>query len=865
MTRYIKSYAERGIILDPFQIEACRVLDEGRDVLVCAPTGSGKTVVARYAVELAIEQRKRCIYTAPIKALSNQKYHELAEECGAENVGLLTGDTTINSQAQILVVTTEVLRNMLIHHASLVDDIGYAVLDEVHYLADRERGPVWEEVILSLPRHVRLVSLSATVSNTSELLGWLSSVRGRTALVTSDTRPVPLSQHIAIRRRLYPLYEGEQVSGKTLEPSQSARQALSHIGERHHRVGPKERNNIVHLLRQNDLLPAIEFIFSRKACDNAVQGLLHLGVCLTSESEQREITRRVGELADKLSTSDKRAIDFSQRVQEMANGYAAHHAGVYPPLKELTEHLMSVGLLKLVYATGTLALGIDMPVRSVVLEDISRWDGDGFVELSAREYTQLIGRAGRRGKDDHGHALVVGTSHLDLNRLAELGSGEVEPLISAFFSSYNTVVNLLARMSEGEARALLSRSFAQYQRNSDVVEIQERLGKIEEAIDVEKARLDCDRGELIEYLRLRANAPRARKGMRKRARDAYREEIARSWRHTREGHIYAYARGGELTYGLVLSRHGKKIRVLDWDGVIEWLHKNDLSSHMREIGKCQLPQGLSLRSYEGKEAILEAVGDMVLERDELGLDRDLKASWNRFAESDEAAYTEHPCHSCPECDAHIVQGRDFLALEAEKKRLEGIADQYRDSSGRDFDATLGVLGDMGLVDRSDSGEISLSRGASWLQELHLEDDLLLYECLLGLRDNQLSAEEMAGWASQFLADDRLGGRMPSSSLLRSLTLYAQQQTDFLCALERSHGIERTRDVTPGCVDAFVLWAQGAPLEDCLESSRLSAGDFITAARRLVDLLGQIAAAGSGTWIGDTASQARRLVRRGELE
>lgn len=863
--QYIASYASRGITLDSFQVEACQTLDADRDVLVCAPTGSGKTVVARYAVELALSRGKRCIYTAPIKALSNQKYHELADEIGVDTIGLLTGDTSINPDGQILVVTTEVLRNMLLHDSPVIGEVAYAVLDEVHYLADRERGPVWEEIILSLPQSARLVSLSATISNTSELVGWLSSVRGSTALISSDARPVPLAQHVAFGQRLYPLYDRGDTE---IRPSPALMRAFEREQgreKRGQRIGPKARNNIVQLLDKRDLLPAIEFIFSRKSCDNAVESLLHLGVSLTSRQEQELIQEEVEAIGAGLSASDKRAIDFSLRSQAMIRGYSAHHAGVYPPLKELTEQLMSRGLLKLVYATGTLALGIDMPVRTVVLEDLTRWDGTGFVDLSAREYTQLIGRAGRRGKDSQGHAIVLGTSHLDPYLLAELGSGDVEELLSAFYPSYNTIVNLLEQMPAREARGLIARSFAQYQRNSDVAEIEGRLAAIYDAIEREKAALECDKGDVHEYLLLREHAPRAHRNQRRKAKADYHRKIQHSFLKTRTGYAYAYARDGRLTYGLVLSRNGKKMRILDWDGSVSWLREDDVSSHLREVGECPLPHGLSVRSAEGREQVLDRLADCVLERADLGLDRDLEGSWDRLVKADDAPYASHPCHSCPDRDAHITQGRNYVALDAEKQRLKALVDSYVDSSGRDFDKAVDVLCDVGLVRREESGEVALLAGARALQSLHLEADLLLYECLMTLSAEQLDAEEMVGWASLFLMDDRLGTHLPARAPLRELTLSAYKTADYLRSVEYSHGIERTGDVTPGCADTFVLWAQGAPLEECLKSCRLSAGDFINAARRLVDLLGQIALAGSGTWIGGVAQAARSLMRRNELE
>ncbi len=857
---YEQRYRDRGITLDAFQADACHALDGGRDVLVVAPTGSGKTVVAQYGVHLAIEQGTRCVYTAPVKALSNQKYHELAQWLGQGSVGLLTGDTTVNRDAQILVMTTEVLRNMLLRASPDIDEVGYVVLDEVHYLADRDRGPVWEEIILSLPPHARLVSLSATISNTQELLSWFRLVRGATTLVESHVRPVPLEQHVVVGTRLHPLYDSDLP-----EPSKAVRYALGNLDERSRRVGPKTRRNVLRALVPNDLLPAIEFIFSRKGCDRAVADLQRLGIRLTSDAERDAIAAQIAPIRDSLSASDRRAIRFEKTAEALVKGFAAHHAGVLPAIRELTERLMEQGLLKLVYATGTLALGIDMPVRTVVLEGLERWDGNGFVDLTGREYIQLIGRAGRRGKDKVGHALVIGTYGLDPFLLADLGSGSVEPLISAFQPSYNTVVNLLAHLDYRQARALVSRSFAQYQRNEELGKIEGRRAKVEAALIEESHRLECDFGPFTEYLRLRRAAPRASKKARQKAKGSYLRRIAASFRQARNGLGYAYAISGQLTYGLVLSRSPRKLRVIDWSGQVYWLLEKDLSSEMREIGPVPIPQGMSLKTAAAREAICDSLFDLFAERDEVGLDRDLEQSWERFAEPAPSAHLNHPCHRCADLPRHLEEARSYLALLDEKERLADRAETFVDSAGKDFDATVGVLADMGLLQRGENGAIRLGPGAPALQALHLDLDLLLYQCLSALEADALTAEEMSGWASQFLGDDRLGSCAPAQKNLRGLTNDARRETEFLCVLESAWGIERTKEVTPGCVGTFVAWAQGAPLEDCLASSRLSAGDFITAARRLVDLLGQIALAGEGTWIASAAHEARRLVRRGELE
>ncbi|MFT0847147.1 DEAD/DEAH box helicase [Actinomycetaceae bacterium L2_0104] len=877
---YIDTYRSRGIILDPFQIDACRALGTGKDVLVSAPTGSGKTVVAHYAVELALATEKRCVYTAPIKALSNQKYNELAARLGGETVGLLTGDLTINRDAPILVVTTEVLRNMLFQNSPDIPDVGYVVLDEVHYLADRERGPVWEEVILSLPPHIRLVSLSATVANTEEFVSWMRSVRGATELIVSDVRPVPLEQHVAVGRKLYPLY------GQKGDPDSSLLNAMNRQEnsprERARRLSDADRRRIIGILERRDMLPAIEFIFSRKGCDLAAMALQRHDVWLTSPAEQKEIRRYVASVRESLSESDRRAVRFESIANCLLRGFGVHHAGILPALKSLTEKLMEMGLLRIVYATGTLALGIDMPVRSVVVEDLRRWNGQGFIDLTATEYTQLIGRAGRRGKDTVGHAVVVGNQDLDVWALADLGSGRVEPLLSAFQPSYNTVVNLLAERSYPDARELMGASFAQYQRNADLGGIEARSQRVRRRIADEEERLTCERGDLVQYLRMRSKSGRAAKSARKAAKRIYRQRIAESFQDARTGILYAYARGGELEYGVVLSSDPRRLRVINWYGEVSWIREDDLSSELRELDAFQLPQGRSIRDRDTREQIADGILDEVDERLELGIDRDLLDSWSRFAEPRDQEFAAHPCNDCPDIEQHLRDGETLLSLDNRLAELRETAASFTDSVGREFDRTADVLLELGILQRaaaeyegaesSDDGEapppvvegVRLGGGANVLRHLHLENDLLLYECLSQLQEGELDAAAMAGWASMFLGDDRLGTHQPTWGSLPNLVRRARKSAEYLQGLELRHEIARTGEVTPGCADVFAAWCSGATLEDCLTMARMVAGDFVTAARRVIDLLGQIVVAGEGTWISDVARQAREKMRRSEL-
>lgn len=857
---FIDEYAARGIRLDDFQVLAIRALAAKEDVLVSAPTGAGKTVVAEFAVELALATSMRCIYTAPIKALSNQKFRDLVHRHGQDTIGLLTGDQTINRDAPILVVTTEVLRNMLVQRDTVMDDVGFAILDEVHYLADPARGPVWEEVIIHLPEHIRLVSLSATISNVDEFIGWLRSVRGRTAEITTRIRPVPLEQHVAVKKRIFPLYDrrGELnpalMSAVRSEPP-AFRQSRSAL--------PAQRRQILRMLGQQNMLPAIHFIFSRKACDNAVGDLLDRDIFLTSREESRQINRQLKDLRAELSDADARTIRFNFWAKAFRRGFGAHHAGMFPALKELAERLMNQGLLKLVYATGTLALGIDMPVRTVVLEDLTRFNGTDFVELTATEYTQLIGRAGRRGKDTHGNAVVMYGPEINIDYLADLGSGHVEPLESAFFPSYNAVVNLLTHYTYDQVRAIMGTSFAQYQRNAELGTIEARLVRVRRHMDRLEAELrkSCLLGDVVEYLQVRERAGRASKAERKRAKTEYRRRIEESWENKNTGNLYAYAVNGELEYAVALSVNGEKMRVLTVDGEMIWLRFVHLSSEMRDLGRFDLPFGISLKDPATRREIADDMYDAVAERIELGTDRDLTASWDRFAVRLTPEVQDHPVHHCPDLKDHLKEASTYLSVSANVQELTALRDSYEESVAKEYDATARVLFDLGYLQGSKDSEVKLAAGAQILRRIHNEADLLITLCMNEAVFAELDADEFAGVCSAFLCDRRLGNDVPRTPRMRAAWSVIERNRDYLVSREHEVGITRTAEPTPGAMETFTLWAQGADLEAVVRRSRLVVGDFISANRRLIDLLEQLIIAGEDTWIAEKAMASRKLISR----
>lgn len=453
--------------LDHFQKEAIKALDASNSVLVTAPTSSGKTFVAEYAIEKALEESKHLYYTAPIKALCNQKFRDFSNQFGEENVGLLTGDHSIRSDSKVLVMTTEVLRNMLYSSRGAPEDLRYVVLDEIHFLEDPYRGAVWEEIILTLPKNVLIVALSATVSNADELKDWITSVRGNIEKITRETRPVPLKGHFfAVEKsRNHQLTRIEILkNGKPNSRGQIFSNARRGRGKQNFRrwTTPR-RSEIVAELKKLEMLPAIYFIFSRKGCDEARDSMVRYVGSLNNIEEGEKARKYAEERFALLTEEEKRILRVDLLLEGLEKGFASHHAGLLPLFKQTIEELFSLGLLKLVFATETLAVGVNLPARSVVIEKLTKFNGESHELLKPSQFTQLTGRAGRRGIDVEGHSFTCWSPFVPFNEVADLLTSKEFALISAFTPTYNMLANLLSTRSESEAAELLANSFAQFQ------------------------------------------------------------------------------------------------------------------------------------------------------------------------------------------------------------------------------------------------------------------------------------------------------------------------------------------------------------------------------------------------------------------
>jgi ATP-dependent RNA helicase HelY len=614
---------------DPFQVAACAALTEGQGVLVAAPTGSGKTVIGEYAVHLALEHNRKCFYTTPIKALSNQKYNDLVRRYDASTVGLLTGDNAVNGDAPVVVMTTEVLRNMIYAGSPALKDLGYVVLDEVHYLADRSRGAVWEEVIIHLPESVRVVALSATVSNAEEFGDWLAQVRGGTQVIVDEHRPVPLWQHMLAGRRLYDLFTDDrhrEVNPELVRLAQreAIRQPASRPGrggQRPRRNAPPYRPEIIDRLDAAGLLPAITFIFSRAGCDAAVQQCLAAGLRLTTPDEAQIIEDTAARHIADIPDEDLAVLGYHDWVLALRRGIAAHHAGLLPVFKEVVEELFTAGLVRAVFATETLALGINMPARTVVLEKLDKWNGETHAALTPGEYTQLTGRAGRRGIDVEGHAVVLWQPGLDPGAVAGLAGTRTYPLNSSFRPSYNMAVNLTGSVGRARASALLESSFAQFQADRGVHGLARRLRRLQEQADDLARQVSCDRGDFMEYAEMRRRLTDAERGNSRGRASAQRAEARRLLTTLRRGDIIHVPSGRRAGLAVVLNappaggefspHRADGPLVLTIGGQLKQLSAADFPVPAVPVDRLRIPNSFSERSPKHRRDLVSAMRSKV--------------------------------------------------------------------------------------------------------------------------------------------------------------------------------------------------------------------------------------------------------------
>jgi ATP-dependent RNA helicase HelY len=877
LTRFRADYAFE---LDPFQVEACESLEDGYSVLVCAPTGSGKTVPGEFAVHLALESGQKCFYTTPIKALSNQKYNDLVARHGADRVGLLTGDNSINSEAPVVVMTTEVLRNMLYVGSTTLADLGYVVMDEVHYLGDRFRGAVWEEVIIHLPASVRLVALSATVSNAEEFGEWLVSVRGETKVIVHEERPVPLWQHVLVGMRLLDLFapNGTDVDSHLLRYVNDRRRQFEPVhggrGRGPRAWRPPSRADVVTRLDRDGLLPAITFIFSRAGCDAAVRQCIWAGLWLTDEQERAEIDAIVDERTAEIPPEDLEVLGFWDWRDGLRRGIAAHHAGLIPAFKETVEELFVRGLVRAVFATETLALGINMPARTVVLERLTKFNGEAHVDVTPGEYTQLTGRAGRRGIDVEGHAVVLWAPEIDPQRVAGLASTRTYPLRSSFRPSYNMAVNLVDQMGRRAARDLLEASFAQFQADRAVAGLAKQIRRNEQTLAEYVTQLRCDLGDFTEYAALRRRLSERESELARASSRAQRGAVTASLEALRRGDVIRVPRGRRSGVAVVLDpgvRRDDDPRPLvitegRWAGRLSAL---DFPTPVDVLASLRLPKHVDHRSVAERRDMASRLRALELAAPARPGKRDLDAADDREINALRTALRAHPCHRCPDREQHARWAERHARLVKENAALRSRIEGRTGSLGRTFDRICALLEARGYL----AGEEATPAGRQ-LARIWSEADLLVAECLRDGAWDGLDPAELAAVVSTLVyeprRDEGVPDRLPAERIEDALAVTNRIWTD-LAGDEAERGLPRSREPELGFVWAAFRWARQDRLDAVLTSaaqhgSEMSAGDFIRWCKQVLDLLDQIANAPSpaGTThpVAVAARDAITAIRRG---
>ena len=888
--------------LDDFQQRACQALEYGHGVLVCAPTGAGKTVVGEFAVHLALAAGRKCFYTTPIKALSNQKHNDLVTRYGPERIGLLTGDQSINGDADIVVMTTEVLRNMLYANSPALYGLSHVVMDEVHFLADRMRGAVWEEVILHLPDEVRVVSLSATVSNAEEFGGWIQTVRGDTTVVVDEHRPVPLWQHVMVGKRLFDLFDnrasGAAESGRDLLVDPELLRHIAHRREadrladwqprgrgrsRPSIYRPPSRPDVISALDREGLLPAITFIFSRAGCDAAVKQCLRSSLRLTSDEERARIAGVIDRRTAELNEADLVVLDYHEWREGLLRGLAAHHAGMLPIFRHTVEELFTAGLVKAVFATETLALGINMPARTVLLEKLVKFNGEQHMPLTPGEYTQLTGRAGRRGIDVEGHAVVLWHPDVDPAEVAGLASTRTFPLRSSFAPTYNMTINLVNQMGPTQAHKLLESSFAQYQADRSVVGLVRAVERGERILDEIAGELGGHDAPILDYVRLRLQISERERAQSRASRLQRRRAANDALAALRRGDIITITHGrrGGLAVVLESDRDSDDPRPLvltehRWAGRIS---SADYSGASEPLGSMPLPKRVEHRNPRMRRDLASA-----LRSASAGLDVP-SAKGKRSGPPKERdvdpelaglryELNRHPAHGMAEREAKARLAERYLRIERDNEQIRQKIAAATNSLARTFDRIVVLLTERGFIDAND-GDPRVTDDGRLLARIYSESDLLVAECLRSGTWEGLDAAELAAVVSSVLYESRGdapgapdGTEVPTGKLRRGLNQTRRLWTE-LRADEQRHRIAQSREPEDGFVPVIYRWATTGDLTTALAASDasgtgtpLSAGDFVRWCRQVLDLLDQVRNAAPTATLRATAKRAINDIRRG---
>lgn len=824
---------------DEFQVEAVAAIAAGQSVVVTAPTGAGKTLVAEAATFLGRTSGRRVFYTTPIKALSNQKYADLSYVYDEGDVGLLTGDNVINPAAPVIVATLEVIRNMIYADPERFDDVETVILDEAHYLQDRSRGAAWEEVIIHCPPHVKFVCLSATISNNEQFARWIEERRGPTKLITSNERPVPLESMYMIKERsgsqalhLLPMFverEGRRRTNPRLE------HMLGLERGRRRKFKTPNRHDVIEELEEAGMLPAIYFIFSRAGCDSAAMRLAESGMRLTDAGERTRIREIIEQRTAHLTDEDLDVLGYDRWVYSLETGVAAHHAGMIPAFKETVEDLFKEGLVKAVFATETLSLGINMPARSVVIENLSKFDGESHEVLQPGDYTQLTGRAGRRGIDVEGFGVVLHSPFVKLGQVTDVASAGAHELKSSFRPTYNMTANLVANYDEERAQELLSASFAAFQRDADTATASTRIEALEHQLAKEEKRAVCDRGDVDEYLAMIEASPASSR----------RDDLAALLNPGAVVDVIGGSRDGRYAVLKRLSSQGGGARylVLSTSGRVSSLGARQIPEASRVVDEIDLPRPFRPRDRRFVQDTVRRLRKVPPPR--------------RHRTPHRHDSIEHPVAECPDAADHLSALRRARRLRIRLQQQRSLTRSSAYGLVEEFRAIQEMLTNLDYLD-----DWSLTPRGERLRKVYNESDLLITECLERGLFHGLEIPELAALLSVFVYEprsDRMSAADWPTDELEGRWQGVQRVWSELNRLETEYRLAPMRRPDPGFGRVAYQWSEGAGFDD-LTARSMAPGDFVRVSRQLADLLRQLRDAARE--LRDQGDAALRSVDRG---
>jgi superfamily II RNA helicase len=828
--------------LDPFQLEAIEHLNQNRSVVVCAPTGSGKTLIGEYAIHRAIAQGKRVFYTTPLKALSNQKLRDFRRIFGADRVGLLTGDMTVQREAPVLVMTTEIFRNML--YGTPIGEVGVSltdvqtvVLDECHYMNDRQRGTVWEESIIYCPKEIQLVALSATVANSQQLTDWIGMVHGPTALVYSDYRPVPLEYYFCMSKGIFPLLDE---SKQNINPKLKAHYRIK-PGK--HPPEPPSMMSVISYLKERQMLPAIYFIFSRRGCDNAVEQLTPIS--LVDPEEARQLKEQIDRFLGK-----NPELSHNPQLPSLYRGVAAHHAGILPVWKTLIEELFQQGLIKVVFATETLAAGINMPARTTIISSLSKRTDEGHRLLTPSEFLQMAGRAGRRGMDTIGNVLTLQTPYEGLREAGYLATSPADPLVSQFTPSYGMVLNLLQTHSLDQAKALIERSFGQYLANLSLEPKRQQLTELETDIDrIQQILQEFDISQLAEYDKLKERQreeKRLLKILTAQAEEAYQRDMATYLPYVLSGSKMTIRVGNNQKLPAILAQK------VQGSGQFPWFvclgHDNTwyVVSHRDVVNvgdiwleqELTVPPQLALRpgsSYRGADNTL-ALSRSIPPLPPPPLPPEVEAQ-QRLVQTLTAQIDNHPVNSWADKSNIIKKIRKLEQLKEKKEALANEVTKQGQFYWEEFLSLVKILQHFDCLQDlqpTDRGRVAAS--------LRGDNELWLALVLLSGELNDLAPHHLAAVCAAIVTDNnrsdtwcRVSISAPVEETLTGLRSIRRK----LFQMQKKYAVNIPILLEFDLSGLVEEWALGATWTEICRLTSLDEGDLVRLMRRTLDLLCQI--------------------------